>query len=94
MKQLAVKIVTPQGEQKSLVCDSLRLSVADNANERGGGSYGIRPGHVDMLLALEEGELSALLAGKLVLEGRCGNGFATVEKNVVTVVAEFFETKI
>lgn len=89
MKRLTVKIVTPQGEHTPLECDSLRLNVADNANGRGGGCYGVHPGHTDMLFALAEGPLTVLLAGDILLEGRCGNGFATVEKDAVTVVTEF-----
>lgn len=88
MHELTLKIVTPQGTHDPLACDSIRLTVCEGTKGRGGGSYGIRPGHTRALLALEEGTIKALLAGETVWEAACGPGFVTVEQDVVTVVTE------
>lgn len=91
MGTLTLKIVTPQGSQPPVACDSLRLTLCDGENGLGGGSYGIRSGHAKALLALAaSGPVTALAAGKTVLAGRCGGGFASVEGDAVTVVTESF----
>ncbi len=88
--ELTLKIVTPKGTQAPVSCDSIHLTVRDNSGGKGGGSYGIRPGHAKALLSLEKGEIEALNAGKVVLKGQCGHGFATVNQNLVTVAVESF----
>ena len=90
MAELILKIVTSQGAHGPVPCDSIHLTVRDNANGKGGGSYGIRPGHTKALLALAEGTITAYLVGKTVLFGRCSLGFATVEQDAVTAVVEDF----
>lgn len=94
MSELQLTVVTPGGSYGPLRCDSVRLTVCDNPDGRGGGSCGIRPGHIDALIALEKGTLTAYLNETQVLSANCGSGFATVSKNVVTVVTdEYSETK-
>lgn len=88
MKELSLRIVTPKGELVSLRCDSVRLTVSDDGEGKGGGSLGIRPGHVRAVLSLQPGPLLADLSGTRVLSARCGGGFATVNADCVTVVAE------
>lgn len=88
MDKLTLKIVTPRGGYGPYACDSIHLTVSDNAKGKGGGSYGIRAGHIKALLSLSAGKISAYRSGGLVLAGVCGNGFATVAQDAVTVVAE------
>lgn len=90
MEGLTLKIVTPEGALSPVACDSIRLTVSDDRKGKGGGSYGVRRGHTKALLALEEGEIRALLSGKTVFAGQSGRGFATVERDLVTAVVESF----
>ena len=91
--ELTLIIVTPAGAMQPVGCDSVHLTVCDDLQGKGGGSYGIRAGHTKTLLALEKGGLSAFAGGKNVLDGESGSGFATVDKDVVTAVVEFFTPK-
>ncbi len=88
MSELILNIVTPKGTYGPFRCDSVRLSVADNSDGKGGGSYGIRAGHTKSLLALDKGTLKAFVSGKSILTAKCGGGFAKVEKNTVTAVVD------
>lgn len=88
MGQLTLHIVTPKGSMEPIACDSIHLTICDDVNGRGGGSYGIRSGHAKALLSLEKGETKAFLAGKKVFLAECGGGFATVDRDEVTVVVE------
>lgn len=90
MAELVLNIVTPKGTYGPVSCDSIHLTVCDNTRGKGGGSYGIRPGHMESLLTLDEGTVKAFLSGKQILEGKSGCGFATVANNTVTVVAETY----
>lgn len=94
MSKLILNIVTPNGARGPIRCDSVRLTICDDLSGRGGGSYGIRAGHAKSLLSLDKGAVEAFLSGQNVLTGTSGAGFATVERNTVTVVTEaFFEMK-
>ncbi len=93
MAELVLNIVTPTGSCDPVTCDSIHLTVSDNAQGRGGGSYGIRAGHMEALLTLDEGTVKAFLSGKKILEGKSGCGFAIVAHNAVTVVAETYESE-
>lgn len=90
---MELRIVSPDGSLGPLNCDSVRLQIADDMEEKHGGSYGIRKGHAEAVLVLEEGALFAFAESKPLLSGRHGKGFATIEKNKVTVVTEHFEEK-
>ena len=92
MSKLILKIVTPNGVHDPIQCDSVRLTICDDLNGKGGGSYGIRAGHAKTLLSLDKGVIKAFRSGQNVLIGESDMGFATVEQNTVTVVTEaFFE---
>ena len=88
MSKLILKVVTPEGTHGPFECDSVRLNASDNAGGRGGGSCGIRPGHIASLIALEKGMLTAFLNGAKVISASCGGGFASIDNNTVTVVTE------
>ena len=95
MSKLILNIVTPNGIRGPIRCDSVRLTICDDLSGRGGGSYGIRAGHADSLLSLDKGVIKAFLSEQNVLTGESDVGFATVERNAVTVVTEnFVETKL
>ena len=92
MSKLVLNIVTPNGARDPILCDSVRLTICDDLSGKGGGSYGIRAGHVRSLLSLDKGAVEAFLSGQTILTGKSGPGFATIERNTVTVVTEaFFE---
>ena len=90
MSKLILSIVTPNGARDPIPCDSIHLTICDDLSGKGGGSYGIRAGHAKALLTLDKGIIKAFLTGQNVLTGKNGAGFATVERNTVTVVAESF----
>ncbi len=90
MSELILKIITPKSSFGPFPCDSIHLSVADNVDNKGGGSYGIRKGHTNALLALEKGCIKAFSSKGNILTGNCGDGFATVDENTVTVVVEYY----
>lgn len=83
---LTLKILSPGGETASLACDSIILTVRDNLQGKGGGSYGIRTGHAPALIATDKGAITAKLQGKTVFTDLFDQGMATVENNVVTVI--------
>lgn len=92
MGELSLRIVTTGGAREPVACDSVHLTVCDDKKGRGGGSYGIRPGHARAVLSLaEDGVLTAFLAGRTVLSGRCRGGFAAVDGREVTAVTERFD---
>lgn len=86
--RLILHICTPNGEAASLECDSIRFSIPDGENGKGGGSIGIRPGHIPALIAMAPGTLTASLRGEQVYSAPTGSGFVSVSQNIVTVLAE------
>ena len=88
MSELVLKVITPAGSFGPYRCQSVRLNASDDAEGSGGGSCGIRPGHIESLISVEKGPLTAYSGGEVILSAECGNGFATVEDDVVTVVIE------
>ncbi len=90
MNKLTLKIVTPNEKVESVECDSIQLTVSDNEKGKGGGSYGIKQGHVESLISLNEGRIKAFLKGETVLCGKSKGGFATIKNNVVTAVVDSF----
>ena len=91
MSELHLTVVTPDGAYGPYVCDSVRLNAEEDSKGRGGGSCGIRPGHIDALFSLEKGELTAYLNSEKILTASCGDGIASVSKNAVTVITEEYK---
>lgn len=91
MSILKLSIVTPKGSFGPYECDSVHITVSDNLKEKHGGSYGIRAGHANSMFALEKGSITAFIAGKKILNGNSGDGYATVNNNVVNVVVEEYD---
>lgn len=90
MEALVFNIVTPKGTYGPYQCDSIRLTLCDAAHGQGGGSCGIRKGHAKSLMTLDEGPIKGFFDGQVVVTGKTGCGFATVNENVVTAVVESF----
>ncbi len=84
-------IATPKGSLSPIECDSVHLTICDDANGKNGGNYGIRKGHAKALFSLEKGKATALLSGETVFLANVSKGFATVDNDVVTVVVEEYE---
>jgi len=87
---LTLSIVTPTGENTVIHCDSVRLTIADGIKKKNaGGSFGIRKGHTDALIAIAQGPVIALMNGGTIFEGTIGPGFAAVSgKNTVSVLTD------
>lgn len=87
-KHLTLRIITPDEPMREITCEALRLTVKDDRNGRGGGLYGVHPGHAPALIALGCGELTADADGKTVLRATTGEGFVRIERDRVTVTTE------
>lgn len=85
---LTLVILCPGGKAGETHCDSVDLFAADNAQGQGGGSIGIRKGHMPAVIALAAGKVTARADGKTVLTAETDGGFATVKNNIVTVIAQ------
>lgn len=92
MTELTLNIVTPKCTYGPFQCDSIHLTIGDDDKGKGGGDYGIRKGHAKSLLSLDTGVIKAFFLGENILTGKSGCGFATVDKDIVTVVIETFES--
>ena len=87
MSELTLKIVTPEGINETVECDSVSLWMAPDSKGRGEGSIGIRKGHVDAVIALGNGKVEARQNGAAVFSAETEGGFATVLNDTVTVVS-------
>ena len=86
MSAMTLKIVTPEGIDQSVECDSVTLWMAPDRSGKGEGSIGIRHGHTDAMIALGNGRTEARLNGKPIFSAQTEGGFATVSNDTVTVV--------
>ncbi len=86
MSALTLKIVTPEGVDQTVSCDSISLWMASDKKGIGEGSIGIRKGHTDAVIALGNGNIEARLDGRTVFSAGTEGGFATVLDDIVTVV--------
>ncbi len=87
MSELTLKIVTPEGVDESVECDSVSLWMAPDSRGKGEGSIGIRKGHVDAVIALGNGKIEARRNGAAVFSAETEGGFATILNDTVTVVS-------
>ena len=93
MSALTLKIVTPEGVDHSIDCDSVSLWMAPDSKGKGEGSLGIRKDHVNAVIALGNGPVTAQLQGNTVFSAQSEGGFATVMNNVITVVSQQMTVK-
>jgi F0F1-type ATP synthase epsilon subunit len=86
-ERLLFRLLTPQGERCRIPCDAVELTAKDDASGRGGGSLGVRRGHLPAVAALEEGgRVRVLREGETVFTARLRGGFARVDRQQVTVL--------
>lgn len=84
--KLLLRVVTPTGETMSLTCDSVHMQTPDGADGKNGGWIGIRRGHTDAMIALAAGNIRVLMEGQLLRTIHVSEGFASVSRDVVTVM--------
>jgi len=77
---LVLEIVTPAGRVYSDTVDSVVLPTMS-------GEVGVLPGHIPLLTRLDAGELRVAKEG-IVESLACGSGFAEVDGDKVSVLAE------
>ena len=85
-RTLTLRLLTPRGGRPPCVCDTVRLLLPDDENGRGGGFAGIRRGHTPAVFALAPGPVTALADGKILLRAFTAGGYASVLRDVVTVI--------
>ena len=93
MGPLLLRIVTPEGVDQEIECDSISLWMTEDSRGKGEGSIGIRKGHINAVIALGSGPLSANLNGKPVYSAQTEGGFATVLNDIITVVTPHLDLK-
>ena len=86
MSALTLKIVTSDGKNQTIDCDSVTLWMTADSRGKGEGSIGIRKGHAEAVIALGNGPFSAHLENNPVFSGQTQGGFATVLKDTITIV--------
>ena len=91
MSSLTLKIVTPEGVDRTVCCESISLWMAPDTKGKGEGSIGIRKGHVDAVIALGKGPIEGRENGQTIFSAQSDGGFATVLKDVVTIVTPHVE---
>ena len=85
--KLVFCLLTPRKEVVSCSCEAVNLWAKDDDKGEGGGSVGIRRGHVPTVIALaENGPVQVASEGKLVFAAKVRGGFARVEAGSVTVL--------
>ena len=88
-KTMLLTIVVPDGKKTAVRCDAVRFQIPDGVkNKPTGGSVGIHPGHMDALMSVDAGEVTASLAGKPVLHCSVDAGLAMVQKDAVTILTD------
>ena len=87
---IVFRIVTPDGIKANTDCESVNVFARDNEKGEGGGSVGIRPGHLPAIVALGKGEVCAFRDNKKVCSAFVEGGFAIVRDNTVTVMTDTF----
>lgn len=88
MDRLKLKIISINGIEAELECDSVRITLNEGEHS---GSYGIRKGHANSVFALGVGHIEAFTDNNQLLFAKTGNGFATVDNNNVLVTVDSFE---
>ncbi|MBQ6518465.1 MAG: hypothetical protein IJI14_07085 [Anaerolineaceae bacterium] len=94
MSALTLKIVTPDGNDRMIECDSVTLWMAADSKGKQEGSIGIRRGHTEAVIALGNGPLEAHQEGQLTFSARSEGGFATVLNNTITVITNHLAEKL
>ena len=90
-KGVTLKVVTPTGLFAEAECDAVTLTIADNADGRGGGSIGILRGHLPGVFALAPGEVQYRTGDKNTLCCTVRGGFASLQSDVLTILTDSAE---
>lgn len=86
-EKLRFRLLTPDGQVFSCLCDAVDLTAKDNATGSGGGSLGVLHGHLPAVAALEEGGgVHCVTGGKTVFSCRVRGGFARIGREEVDVL--------
>lgn len=86
---LTLTVAYPTGGESHVSCDSVRFQVPDSKDgKQRGGSVGIRRGHIDALMAVDEGDVLGFTGGREVFRRRVRGGLAIVSRNKVMILAE------
>ena len=85
---LTFKIISLNGSTEPIECDSVHLILRDSTEGKGGGSMGVRTGHIKSLLSVADGKVNAYLNSKEIFSCTTVGGFATVEDDTVTLVTQ------
>ena len=93
MSTLTLKIVTPEGIDRTIDCDSVSLWMAPDSKGKGEGSIGIRKDHVNAVIALGNGPVTAQRQGNTIFSAQSDGGFATIRDNVITVVSQHIKVE-
>ena len=89
--QLRLRILTPKGSVGGAYCDSVHLSVPDDENGAGGGSMGVRRGHMPAFVALNDDKVTAFSGGIPVFTAMVHGGVAEISDDVVTILTDAAE---
>lgn len=87
-KTFLLVLASPGATETAVRCDAVTFTVPDGAKGKNGGSVGIRPGHTNAMMALDEGKITARLEGQDVLSCTTSGGFAMVEGQRVTILSD------
>ena len=87
-KTFLLVFASPGAPETVVRCDAVSFTVPDGTKGKNGGSVGIRPGHINAMMALDSGKISARLEGHDVLSCVTSGGFAMVEDHRVTVLSD------
>ena len=85
---MTLRLLTPAGTSAEVPCDSVQLTLRDDAKGRGGGWIGILRDHAPAVMALGNGGIQASLDGECVFRASADGGFASVGDNVITVITD------
>lgn len=86
--ELKLMLTDSGGREVSVGCDSVRLVAMDGTDGRGGGSIGIRQGHIKSVIALEKGDVIAYRSGEIVFSENICGGVAVVDSDTVTILSD------
>lgn len=85
---MTLRLLTPTGVSAETECDSVQLTLRDDAEGKQGGLVGIQRDHAPAVMALGQGPIRASLRQTQVFRATASGGFASVQDNVVTVITD------
>ena len=87
--RLTFRLITPDGIMTDCECTAVDMTACADKNGQGGGSVGIRRGHLPAVIALESGsKIKITLQNGDRQTVKVDGGFAEVADNTVTVICE------